>query len=900
MATENTDPIDWTLDEVVEFLCNPERAPWASSLNTPRPDPVTLEDSLRENLVSGEVLLNDVDSSILKEDFGIKALGHRSSVIRAIKWLQERSDKYKVSRQGHFLQDQSVIKSPSLPSYPSPVPVAEKTAQSESTGKTKRRIVPTLMQSEDLEASPRPGFNSSPTRPNLDSHLPDPPFGIHRQSPRRGTVSQRDPDELFYSRLIVKYPPRGDEEALPCYGDSGSDGEFDQETWKEIEENRPSRATHRLPPEEYESIMTACTYEQEARWNTERLPKKMHLAPLIWHDSRSEEGLMRGKDRNFAELARLTSRLGTLKQGIKEIEHTSHISLKKACSSLEQTVFQICFERWKLSILGLEKCPPLVPRIKNAPRQKNRAQEDEDGEEDEESLISESLDSEGSRSDDDSVDIIISDTETASQIDEFPTGPSKGLPFTLGSSPHSDSSDSDASESPQPVIKRRRLSQGHGTRSRGDGESNFLKGIDSVDLTSPLNSPGEFNETPGVLHEPNETENLEIETPPLNPIRLYATDAIEVDVTPPDLALSDGSEPMQFERSPEEGSDTEMQIERDVSVSAKDANGDEEILIKTPPLNPQSSAGSQLSHPWVPNLQSPNGARQRSLSPSGTSDHVSDVDSEYEELFEKVSGLTMKEIETSKNRLNLLAKTVMCLRQRERREYPAYLKKWMDCSYQDTVHSAILSMMQNRRELGNGEKDGGQLGMRLGALFVSWFHCISLTPDGMPRDQLRPALDSIDDKPLMFKTFIDKLRALIHAYNKLNETKAGLSHPESEDNTQLFDPPGDRRSRKQRRTYAPSITVLQHRAKERQAKQANIIEEFRKEREKQGLSNDDPAGQAVAFKDPIICLPLSIGKFVKPHQLKGIQFMWRELCEAEKPQGCLLAQVMGLGKTMQV
>ncbi|OJD31655.1 snf2 family helicase atpase [Diplodia corticola] len=46
----------------------------------------------------------------------------------------------------------------------------------------------------------------------------------------------------------------------------------------------------------------------------------------------------------------------------------------------------------------------------------------------------------------------------------------------------------------------------------------------------------------------------------------------------------------------------------------------------------------------------------------------------------------------------------------------------------------------------------------------------------------------------------------------------------------------------------------------------------------------------------------SIGSRIKPHQIEGVKFMWRELVEAghTDAQGCLLAHTMGLGKTMQV
>lgn len=53
-------------------------------------------------------------------------------------------------------------------------------------------------------------------------------------------------------------------------------------------------------------------------------------------------------------------------------------------------------------------------------------------------------------------------------------------------------------------------------------------------------------------------------------------------------------------------------------------------------------------------------------------------------------------------------------------------------------------------------------------------------------------------------------------------------------------------------------------------------------------------------EEPIIYLDQHIARRVKEHQITGIQFIWRELIEDQKHQGCLLAHTMGLGKTMQV
>ena len=85
----DTDPLDWTIDQFVAFLCH-SPSTWSADPSL-RPDPVFFKNALRENLVNGKVLLNRVGKMLLddlnKEILGLSALGH----------LRQRSVKYQTA-----------------------------------------------------------------------------------------------------------------------------------------------------------------------------------------------------------------------------------------------------------------------------------------------------------------------------------------------------------------------------------------------------------------------------------------------------------------------------------------------------------------------------------------------------------------------------------------------------------------------------------------------------------------------------------------------------------------------------------------------------------------------------------------------------------------------------------
>src|SRR5215471_11109881 len=94
-AFDDIDPFDWTVDQVTQYLCRGSFDSWTrSAIPLPRPDPTLLEHALRENDVTGEILLTEVNKQTLAQDFGVKSLGQRATLFLAIQYLQKLSPKY--------------------------------------------------------------------------------------------------------------------------------------------------------------------------------------------------------------------------------------------------------------------------------------------------------------------------------------------------------------------------------------------------------------------------------------------------------------------------------------------------------------------------------------------------------------------------------------------------------------------------------------------------------------------------------------------------------------------------------------------------------------------------------------------------------------------------------------
>ena len=95
------DPWNWSIDRVVQELCTSNRS-WQPGLTTTSmPDPELLEKALRENEVSGSVLLIDVDDNVMRQDFGLRVLAQRTFLRDGIAELRLKSAQCQLYMQKH-------------------------------------------------------------------------------------------------------------------------------------------------------------------------------------------------------------------------------------------------------------------------------------------------------------------------------------------------------------------------------------------------------------------------------------------------------------------------------------------------------------------------------------------------------------------------------------------------------------------------------------------------------------------------------------------------------------------------------------------------------------------------------------------------------------------------------
>lgn len=1030
MSSVTGDPLDWTVEDVVDFLCHRSQTPWSqSATKSPRPDLATLEVSLRDNMITGEVLLNDVDKDALRNDLGLKALGHRSSMLIAIRYLQQNSPKFQnslVNHNLHFgdrhgfsatprspderyspygnllsgatspqqgtahgsgfiptsvsaLQNSKGINSaaPSSSSHPrisreysapepsnpnkeltddldesdgsasmelsnSP-PVEQPVASNpgtkirsgeryivDSKGKKRRKLE--LGHTHDIQptnpiskttsfsadkvwymganaitpdelfypldtddegesfviASPRfPTAQSSFVNKRLNYFYRQQPVKLNSQNgrsqwalipykPSKGhadrqryftlytpkneqvivskesvnkwpqlnemqgvgleaSTSASEPFDMF-AFLAQKYQAQdGSDDVLPFYGDSGSEGEYDEETWEEIDNERQEPVQSqapRLTSAEVDSIISNSIAEYERKWHQDHLPQEEPKARSLWLWAK------KGKCRNQKiqtfqiDIDLLEHRLGKLQDGIRKSDYATRSELETQCQSLEQTVFRAQSQKWRVSVLEQEACPPKIavaPKPRPKPKQRNAG--------DDESLHSESDGFIDDISSDESPVDFVDDAEEPAEQGQTQLDKTRNTP-----SPSSDDEviipsgarrRSKARKGPK-VAARIKKATPHtvhaNQRSRGyidltrDSKSPAPDGNATATRATNSSEPDGKTTTPQGSSSPA-LEDLTIETPPLNPV----------------------------EPKIQESRDLPDKTERKPSVSPMPGIGTDEFVAVCVPTRRR-------------NAHNPND-------------------------FDDLSAVRWDTIEERKNRRLLLAKLIHCLSGGERDNLASSVLDYDVNRLKLEVTKGLKAIRANSEKIEGKDESENHLIMRITSFFIAWVNCSRLSIKGIPRSQVQSALEDLHGFSAFFNELCLRLKVSAHETSEKKTSRGSIMRS---------DPNTPHKERKREVKESQDAKKYQETAQKRAAHQDSQRKALEQKMKLMGVSNDDPTRQAISFGNPVIYLDPHIGQRVKPHQLQGIQFMWRELIADEKPQGCLLAHTMGLGKTMQV
>ena len=208
--------------------------------------------------------------------------------------------------------------------------------------------------------------------------------------------------------------------------------------------------------------------------------------------------------------------------------------------------------------------------------------------------------------------------------------------------------------------------------------------------------------------------------------------------------------------------------------------------------------------------------------------------------------------------------------------------------------------------------------MRIAVLYVSWTIPVPIDSTGLEKRHIKATLQERQ----AFGDYYESLLDCLNYYAPLTNQSLGIvSHSDAtpsrsqklrmkrivsdeDDDIDQYNPTPTKK-----RKYAVPETQqtldmrhnAQQRVKELQQRQAKVQRRVAQMRVNEGDAANVLVNVGKEDHQHDIFLNPSIGKLIQPHQQEGVRFMWRELTtDHEDLQGCLLAQTMGLGKTMQV
>ena len=723
------------------------------------------------------------------------------------------------------------------------------------------------------------------TIPDIDA-LND-PFAVQPES-----SGGSDLGDLAY--LLEKYPAESDDnEGLPVYGDSDDNNQYDEETWEEMEAEQAERvqASNNMSYEEVVSTIDAMIKEFEQQWIEHKLPKVEAKAYQLWMRVAKMRMRQPERDNILGTLRRCEVRLGKLKDAlITDIWHKA-ADVKVQCQSMEETVNTIFESRYMLKVLDQQTPPPKPDKQAIKQKQKLPRVELPDGEE--------MLDS-----DDDIDAFVVDDNSSAEDIpyaveDDF-------NPILPTSSPARRQSPTvpDTVEMTDQLQPAARSSSVENTGDEADIDSEGDKIVSpsgknrrsTVSLTPrKLKKEATFStEEPALPSYSDSESDSDLDALPKLPRTKYKLQG-QTKTQAIDLTFSDPIEP------------------------ANEATSSE-FDVRTPPLNPDglSKFDRDISEPLM--------ASQRKKASSSTTkkaplprDSLSNDESRLPAI-EDVKGLRQLDwlkIEDNSDRARALSKGVYSIEEPEFRNLLAYFNNNnVHEMRKEVLRQCLMSTRDHQGKILKVRSKDQPAALLLTYLFMTYVCCKGIVKTNVFSDSdLNQSFEGIRTASTSFFKDVDSAFKVYENFLSSSETaKQGKKRKAKETDLEHLiaddtgsdvlasgeEPQHSQSFKKRKRAVADSQEAKAQQKTDQQRVREQEQRRQAMESKLKSMASNTQAQHYVNTEEPFIPLDPHIAGRVKPHQVTGIQFLWREIIEDPKHHGCLLAHTMGLGKTMQV
>ncbi|KAL8718442.1 MAG: hypothetical protein Q9225_004426 [Loekoesia sp. 1 TL-2023] len=719
------------------------------------------------------------------------------------------------------------------------------------------------------------------TRGNRAEWLLDDPSGV-------GTTNQRSchPDvDVFSVPVSLKEVNEGNWDylekwnyasengtVLPIYGESGSEGEYDLDTWRQIEKERGgniprplgrSKQMRKLGVEEVLRAIEETSQSMVEDWKRKRLPQLLRTAWILWSKSRRDRTKQVQISSLSSDVQYLNRRLDKLRKEIASEKWVSTARVTRQCESLRRTIYELEDSNWKIATLQLKARPEKPQKLRTAqskkPGDSETLVEDQDG----------------------GADTSIVETSAAEELDDFIVDDED--PATAGDNASMmDAAEDDDAANDEGLVT--------GIADSIREEAPFeIKDIE-VDKLTPKT--------------PKQEPSSRLKTRPLGPVDII-----------------------------------------DLTLDSYASESEVPLTTTTPPTNTKTPA-----MPPAPFDEDPLERSQRKKAlfkvPPGVTDDVDqDNDSAYDSLSErttppklpalhewtKISSMDPQLLMERADRKRLLIYVLTRVDLLRRKNAYTYISNHDLSSAQEGIWRSIKSIIGFRSiVLGTQSKKESRTLKNITAWFIYWTNAVIIKGENGANLEYFEVAASDKEGFESFYNFLHELRCLIDFEKPETPSKTGGQGNTFDHGASLVTSPtkSETTPTKQKRTLIAYSDNDEHQASARKKRKYEVPESQeaaglrkkahervleREERQrslkqtlqKMGQTEDDPSQVAVNLgkldDQELIYLPASIGARIQPHQKEGVRFLWREIIEDHaSKQGCLLAQTMGLGKTMQV